>query len=122
MKDIFCAIGIFLLFPVKNKFRWITVLIMTDSMMEIIHYSFYTTSFETFHMPFNNTVRLLGWVIPVLLLSLADFVMWLYNHRILAFECRFESLYTLADDLPDEKFKSMFKTAWQQKREFKSEF
>jgi hypothetical protein len=80
MKDILFSVGVLLLFPTKIKLRYIVLLNMFGATMEIIHYSFYTVDYETFHMPFNWTVKLVGFFLPIFLLVIADYMCYRKYH------------------------------------------
>lgn len=80
LNDILFSIGVFLLFPVKVKLRYVVYFHMFSAVQDIFHYSIFTKDFETFHQPFMWAVTLIGLMLPVFLLIIADYMCYRKYH------------------------------------------
>lgn len=84
----------------------------------LIHYSFFTHSYDTYHMfPYWQIIAL-GVFLGFGVVMTADHLLYWYNHRYLASEKRLLTLYNGADLLDDATFKAKFKQFVEEKKAF----
>jgi hypothetical protein len=125
----FCIAAIFLtvagfLFVPPNK----SVAVIFFSVLQgaawtgLFHYSFSVDSHETYHMVPHWHFMVVGLMLGFGIIISADHLSWIWNHRVLAFEKRLETLYNGCDLVADDKFKGLFKKFVEEKRAFQKQY
>ena len=84
----------------------------------LIHYSFFSTSYETINAFPEWGIVMAGLVLGFSIVMSADYLIHAYNHRFMAFEKRLLTLYNGADLVDDHTFKGLFKKFVEEKQAF----
>jgi hypothetical protein len=80
MEYSFLSVGYFLFIPTKFKLRYLIAIVLWDNLSDIVHYSFYVTSFETFHKPMSWTVIVSSVGMAISLIVCADYMCYRKYH------------------------------------------
>jgi hypothetical protein len=120
---VFICIGVYHLFPNGCKRAYTLALPMGYLLGKII-WLYQIESNEEFEQIPPISIILLGVLISAVILFLNEWLAWRWAHRTRAFDSRLDGLYQIVDEesISAEKFRSMFKTVYQQKKNFPKEY
>lgn len=88
----------------------------------ILHYSFFSTSYETINAFPHWRLFAIGLTAGFSIVMSADYLIHTYNHRVRAFEARLGTLYNGADLIDDKQFKGLFKKYVEEKKAFQKSY
>jgi hypothetical protein len=88
----------------------------------LFHYTFSVNSHETYHLFPHWHFIIVGLTLGFGVIVSADYVGYIWNHRILAFEKRLLTLYNGCDLVDGEKFKGLFKKYVEEKKAFQKQY
>ncbi len=116
---LFWSVALPLLAPVnKNLCLFIASTLFAIGLGWILHYSYFSTSYETINAFPHWRLFAIGMAAGVSVVLSTDYLLHAYNHRVPAFEARLETLYNGADLVDDKQFKSLFKKFFEEKKAF----
>lgn len=123
IKDLFIAIGVYHLFPNKSKRAFLLSLPMGFAVGKII-WLVSVSSNEQFYEILPYHIIFIGVLISAVLLFSVEWFAWRSEHRVRAFDKRLDGLFQIVDEesISADKFRSMFRTTYQQKKNFHKEY
>lgn len=118
---IFAFAGVFYLFPFGCKRSYLMALPTGWNIAKIL-WLISATSNAAFWQPVPKSMYLIGALIALVLYLTHDWLTWRFFHRVDSFKARERGLYQIVNDMPPEKFVSMWKVYYEQKNNFQKEF
>lgn len=116
-------LGVYHLFPRKSKRAFLLTIPMGFSVGKII-WLITVTSNEELHSLTPANIILVGGLVSFVVMFSIEWFAWRNEHRFRAFCSRTDSLYNVVNEpsISDAKFRGMFKTVYQQKKNFPKEY
>jgi hypothetical protein len=120
---VFICIGVYHLFPNGSKRAFLLALPMGYLMGKII-WLYQIKSNDEFYELTPVHIILVGVLISIVLLISIEWLEWRWAHRTRAFDCRLDSLDNIVNEesISDAKFRSMFRTIYNEKKNFPKEY
>jgi hypothetical protein len=114
-------VGIFYLFPFMSKRSYLMALPTGWNIAKIV-WLISATSNEAFWQPVPKSLYLIGGLVALVFYLTHDWLTWRFFHRFDSFKAREKGLYQIVNDVPADKFVSMWKVYYEQKNNFQREF